>query len=363
MWNGDSPTQQTDLYALGVILYELLTGCLPFPAETPASLMKMHLTDTPEPPSSYRPDLPFWADLLVQKLLAKELEDRPRSVDVVIQTLDTPPRNPVSKARRGSNPPMDAPLKKRPPTDNGVNLSDELRRTLTDDNPESDGLMARLSNTGLPSIGSAPFTSANSLKSVDLRLEGATKPRSSSMKFIMRAFGGESSEQGNPFNVRGRSLRMMMKEGKPTLYPEDAEIQMAPPTDFAMPSGGSGTMRTIKSSGNASKAITVMLLVVCIITFIGVLAFPHYSYLFRKQKQEPLALLLADGGGELNAVEHFVALYRKDFLRADAFLFHYQAFQTELKILFPGEEMNFRREETPEGPSVLILTSPPPGER
>ncbi len=67
---------RTDQYALGCLAYELLTGRLPFEADSPTQLIFLHLTDEPDPPSFYRPELPAPVDAVVLKMLAKDKEDR-----------------------------------------------------------------------------------------------------------------------------------------------------------------------------------------------------------------------------------------------------------------------------------------------
>ena len=70
---------RSDLYAIGCILHELLTGQVPFDADDPVSLMTAHLTRAPEAPSERRSGLPVALDDLVLRLLAKEPADRPQS--------------------------------------------------------------------------------------------------------------------------------------------------------------------------------------------------------------------------------------------------------------------------------------------
>ena len=66
-----------DLYALGVVFYELLTGELPFDAADIATFFVKHLRDVPPPPSSRNPEVPPELDALVATMLAKEPEGRP----------------------------------------------------------------------------------------------------------------------------------------------------------------------------------------------------------------------------------------------------------------------------------------------
>ena len=69
----------SDLYSLGVVLYEMLTGKLPFEAETLMAVCMKHLNEPPRPPKEVKPEVPEGMNALVLKLLAKKAGDRYRS--------------------------------------------------------------------------------------------------------------------------------------------------------------------------------------------------------------------------------------------------------------------------------------------
>jgi serine/threonine-protein kinase len=73
---GEPLDRRVDVYALGVVLYELLTGRLPFEASTELALMKSILADTAVPATRYRPDLPRVLQSILATALAKERKDR-----------------------------------------------------------------------------------------------------------------------------------------------------------------------------------------------------------------------------------------------------------------------------------------------
>jgi serine/threonine-protein kinase len=71
---------RSDLYALGILSYEMVTGALPFKAKTPGEMITFHLKTTPIPPSKAAPErnIPPELDQAILKLLAKKREQRYR---------------------------------------------------------------------------------------------------------------------------------------------------------------------------------------------------------------------------------------------------------------------------------------------
>src|SRR5437016_11696141 len=77
-----SPVDQTsDLYSVGVVLYELLTGQVPFTGDTPVEIAMKHLSAVPEPPSAKRSEIPRDLDLVVLRALAKDPSERYQSAE------------------------------------------------------------------------------------------------------------------------------------------------------------------------------------------------------------------------------------------------------------------------------------------
>ena len=76
---GEAAGPASDLYSLGALLYEMLTGQPPFPGDDAVSIISQHLHADPVPPSRHNPDVPEALDRAVIALLAKRPEDRPAS--------------------------------------------------------------------------------------------------------------------------------------------------------------------------------------------------------------------------------------------------------------------------------------------
>lgn len=83
----DEITPQTDLYALGCILYQMLTGAFLFDGETEVAVIEQHLNATPPSIRDVNPHCPPELDSLIAQLLAKAPSDRPASADEVRQAL------------------------------------------------------------------------------------------------------------------------------------------------------------------------------------------------------------------------------------------------------------------------------------
>jgi len=79
---------RADLYALGVMLYELATGRLPFEGDDPLAIVSRHLHDQPISPSSLRPDLPPALEAVILRLMAKNPDDRFDSARATAAALD-----------------------------------------------------------------------------------------------------------------------------------------------------------------------------------------------------------------------------------------------------------------------------------
>jgi serine/threonine-protein kinase len=97
---GDDVDARCDVYAAGVMLYELITGSVPFQASTPIGTMTAHLVQDPPPPSSKAEDgvVPPAVEAVILHALAKRREDRYPSAAALASALESALRRPTDVA-------------------------------------------------------------------------------------------------------------------------------------------------------------------------------------------------------------------------------------------------------------------------
>ncbi|MCI0394041.1 MAG: hypothetical protein L0322_03785, partial [Chloroflexi bacterium] len=103
---GQAATPASDVYSIGIILFELLTGRLPFEGENPAALAIKHLREAPPPVTRYNPAVPQQLERIIGKVLSKEQAGRYRTAEqlgrilTAYQQSSREETGPVSSTRR-----------------------------------------------------------------------------------------------------------------------------------------------------------------------------------------------------------------------------------------------------------------------
>lgn len=93
--SGGKVDEKSDLYSVGVMLYEMLTGVLPFTAESPVAVAMMQVTDEPKSPREINPQIPVGLEQIVIKAMSKDPKDRFNSALSMERALEFFVKNPA----------------------------------------------------------------------------------------------------------------------------------------------------------------------------------------------------------------------------------------------------------------------------
>ena len=159
---GGQPDFPSDLYSLGAMLYEMVTGRPPFVGDDSIAIIGQHINTPPVSPSWHRPDLPPALEGLILRLLQKDLTKRPATATEVLRALESIDLSP-DDGRRGDGSSSPAPQTVAATTDNPiygrtfVGRETELRglQTAFDNAMSGSGSLAMV--VGEPGIGKTAF--------------------------------------------------------------------------------------------------------------------------------------------------------------------------------------------------------------
>lgn len=178
---GERVDARADLYALGCVLHNMLTGRPPFCADNPAALMLRHISAAPPRPSTLRPQVSAQVDQLVLDLLAKDPDHRPQGASVAAHRL-----------RAATQPPTTAPAAAAAPD----------ATTRIPSPPRSSAAASRARSTALNRM----LLPELRLAAAELGIRGATRmPKSQLIEEITaaRAGRGGSAAAEGPGQARG----------------------------------------------------------------------------------------------------------------------------------------------------------------
>ena len=125
---------KSDLYSLGIVMYEMLTGRVPFDADTPVSVALKHMQEKPVEPMKLNPAIPFAVNQIIMKAMQKEANLRYQSASEMLNDLERSLKNPEGNFVEEKN--IDSDLTQRIPTINSERLERNSSKNSNTQNKE-----------------------------------------------------------------------------------------------------------------------------------------------------------------------------------------------------------------------------------
>ncbi len=129
--SGGYTDSKSDLYSLGVVMYEMVTGKVPFDADTPVSIALKHMQEEPVPPIKVNKEIPFAVNQIILKAMKKDPNERYQNASEMIKDLNIALKRPEGGFVEERN--FEDSFTRRIPT---VNVSDNRNGNVKSDNEE-----------------------------------------------------------------------------------------------------------------------------------------------------------------------------------------------------------------------------------
>jgi tetratricopeptide (TPR) repeat protein/TolB-like protein len=98
---GDVPDHRSDIYALGIMMFEMFTGSLPFRASNPLSIMVKRVHEDAPQPSAVRPGMPPWLSAIILRAMQRQVKARYQSLGELVRDLDRQRATRAARLRLG----------------------------------------------------------------------------------------------------------------------------------------------------------------------------------------------------------------------------------------------------------------------
>src|SRR4051794_7305981 len=162
---GKSASKQSDIYALAAVLYECLSGVVPYPKDSEAAVLYAHMSDEPPSVTEARPDLPAALDDVIRKAMSKNPEERHQSASELMRDAEEAFSR-KTRAAMTPPPPLEAP------EETGIRASETDVGTREARAQDSDELAAQTQAAGAGATSLSPGGDATRVGGADATRAG-----------------------------------------------------------------------------------------------------------------------------------------------------------------------------------------------